>query len=60
MNLVTGKASDVGDLLVTHPAIKAVTFTGSTTAGEDIHSKASFTTGLQMELGGKNPINCYG
>jgi len=56
INLVTGKASDVGDLLVTHPAIKAVTFTGSTGAGEDIHQKSSFTTRLQMELGGKNPI----
>jgi len=56
INLVTGKASDVGDLLVTHPAIKAVTFTGSTAAGEDIHSKSSFTTRTQMELGGKNPI----
>ena len=56
MNLVTGKASDVGDLLVTHPAIKAVTFTGSTSAGEDIHKKSSFTTRMQMELGGKNPI----
>ncbi|KAA9026313.1 aldehyde dehydrogenase family protein [Niallia endozanthoxylica] len=56
INLVTGKASDVGDLLVTHPAIKALTFTGSTGAGEDIHQKSSFTTRLQMELGGKNPI----
>jgi acyl-CoA reductase-like NAD-dependent aldehyde dehydrogenase len=56
INLVTGKASDVGDLLVTHPAIRAVTFTGSTAAGEDIHSKSSFTTRTQMELGGKNPI----
>src|SRR5690606_8969911 len=56
LNFVTGRASDVGDLLVTHPAIKAVTFTGSTAAGQDIHSKSSFTTRTQMELGGKNPI----
>lgn len=56
LNFVTGKASDVGDLLVTHPAVKAVTFTGSTAAGEDIHSKCSFTTRTQMELGGKNPL----
>lgn len=56
INFVTGKASDVGDLLVTHPAVKAVTFTGSTAAGEDIHKKSSFTTRTQMELGGKNPI----
>jgi alpha-ketoglutaric semialdehyde dehydrogenase len=56
INLVTGKASDVGDLLVTHPAVRAITFTGSTAAGEDIHRKSSFTTRTQMELGGKNPI----
>lgn len=56
INFVTGKASEVGDLLVTHPAVRAVTFTGSTTAGEDIHSKAAFTTRTQMELGGKNPL----
>jgi aldehyde dehydrogenase (NAD+) len=56
INFITGKASDVGDLLVTHPAVRAVTFTGSTAAGEDIHKKSSFTTRLQMELGGKNPL----
>ena len=56
INFVTGKASEVGDLLVTHPAIRAVTFTGSTAAGEEIHRKSSFTTRTQMELGGKNPI----
>lgn len=56
INFVTGKSSEIGDLLVTHEAIKAITFTGSTEAGEDIHSKSSFTTRTQMELGGKNPI----
>lgn len=56
INFVTGKASEVGNSLVTHPAIKAITFTGSTAAGEDIHKKSSFTTRTQMELGGKNPL----
>jgi alpha-ketoglutaric semialdehyde dehydrogenase len=56
INFVTGRSSDIGDLLVTHPAVKAITFTGSTAAGEDIHKKSSFTTRIQMELGGKNPI----
>jgi alpha-ketoglutaric semialdehyde dehydrogenase len=56
INFVTGKASEVGDLLVTHPAVRAITFTGSTAAGEDIHKKSSFTTRTQMELGGKNPL----
>lgn len=56
INFVTGKSSEVGDLLVEHPAIKAVTFTGSTSAGEHIHKRVSFTTRTQMELGGKNPL----
>ncbi|MBU8908236.1 aldehyde dehydrogenase family protein [Desertibacillus haloalkaliphilus] len=56
INFVTGSSSNVGDPLVKHPAIRAVTFTGSTGAGESIHSKASLTTRTQMELGGKNPI----
>jgi aldehyde dehydrogenase (NAD+) len=56
INFVTGKASDIGDALVEHPAIKAVTFTGSTSAGGHIHKKSAFTTRTQMELGGKNPL----
>ncbi|MFD0829287.1 aldehyde dehydrogenase family protein [Neobacillus sp. M.A.Huq-85] len=56
INFVTGKASDIGDRLVTHPSVRAVTFTGSTAAGEDIHRKAAITTRTQMELGGKNPL----
>lgn len=56
INFVTGSASAIGDILVDHPAIKAVTFTGSTKAGEHIHRHTSFTTRTQMELGGKNPI----
>lgn len=56
VNFVTGRAADIGDLLVSHPSIKAVTFTGSTSAGEQIHKKVSLVTRTQMELGGKNPI----
>ncbi|SFE87556.1 aldehyde dehydrogenase family protein [Alteribacillus iranensis] len=56
INFITGKSSEIGDRLITHPAVKAVTFTGSTSAGEDIHQKASLTTRTQMELGGKNPL----
>jgi acyl-CoA reductase-like NAD-dependent aldehyde dehydrogenase len=56
LNFVTGKSSDIGDILVEHPAIKAVTFTGSTAAGEHIHRRVAFTTRTQMELGGKNPL----
>ncbi|WP_141432646.1 aldehyde dehydrogenase family protein [Bacillus sp. 03113] len=56
INFITGSAREIGDQIVEHPAIKAVTFTGSTAAGEHIHQRVSFTTRTQMELGGKNPL----
>ncbi|MFT9847383.1 aldehyde dehydrogenase family protein [Aneurinibacillus sp. REN35] len=56
LNFITGSASQIGDILVSHKDIRAVTFTGSTYAGEQIHKNASFTTRLQLELGGKNPL----
>jgi len=36
--------------------VRAVTFTGSTAAGEQIHRSVALTTRTQMELGGKNPL----
>ncbi len=56
LNFVTGSSSKIGDSIVSHPAIKAITFTGSTSAGEQIHRSTSLTTRTQMELGGKNPV----
>ncbi|WP_425451919.1 aldehyde dehydrogenase family protein [Bacillus taeanensis] len=56
INFVTGSASDTGEELVSNAAIRAVTFTGSTRAGEAIHRSVSLTTRTQMELGGKNPL----
>ncbi|WLR52903.1 aldehyde dehydrogenase family protein [Bacillus tianshenii] len=56
LNFVTGSSSQIGHSLVTHPAIRAVTFTGSTGAGKAIDQATSLTTRTQMELGGKNPL----
>jgi acyl-CoA reductase-like NAD-dependent aldehyde dehydrogenase len=56
LNFVTGSSSHVGAPLVSDPAIRAVTFTGSTGAGQAIHRQVSLTTRTQMELGGKNPL----
>ncbi|MCI3923046.1 aldehyde dehydrogenase family protein [Paenibacillus sp. TRM 82003] len=56
LNFITGAASKTGAPLVTHPAVKAVTFTGSTTAGESIHRSVRLSTRVQLELGGKNPL----
>jgi aldehyde dehydrogenase (NAD+) len=56
LNFITGKASRIGDTLTQSSEVRAVTFTGSTAAGEAIHRSSSMTTRLQMELGGKNPL----
>jgi len=56
LNFVTGSASHVGGVLTAHPLVRAISFTGSTGAGEAIHQAASLTTRTQLELGGKNPI----
>ncbi|OXM82874.1 aldehyde dehydrogenase family protein [Paenibacillus rigui] len=56
LNFVTGSASKTAKPLVTHPAVKAVTFTGSTGAGESINRSVRLSTRVQLELGGKNPL----
>lgn len=56
LNFITGSAATIGPAITTAPAVKAISFTGSTTAGEQIHRSVSFTTRTQMELGGKNPL----
>lgn len=54
-NLVMG-ARDTGRLLVGHPAIDKVAFTGSGAAGEDIYRTVRGITGLSLELGGSCPL----
>jgi aldehyde dehydrogenase (NAD+) len=56
LNLVLGKGSEVGDVLVTHPEVQAITFTGSNPVGRAIQRKATERgKKVQLELGGKNP-----
>ncbi|HRQ65547.1 MAG TPA: aldehyde dehydrogenase [Xanthomonadaceae bacterium] len=56
VNIVHGRGPGIGAQLVAHPAIKAVSFTGSTRAGREIAAIAApqFKK-LSLELGGKNP-----
>jgi len=56
LNFITGSASEVGPAVTAAPEIRAISFTGSTAAGEQICQAVSFTTRTQMELGGKNPL----
>jgi aldehyde dehydrogenase (NAD+) len=56
LNFITGSAAEVGPVLVESPMVRAISFTGSTAAGEQIHRSAPLTTRVQLELGGKNPL----
>ena len=53
LNVVTGKGSEIGDYVVTHPDINFINFTGSTEIGKRI-AKQSEMIPLLMELGGKD------
>jgi len=56
LNFITGSPRDVGGCLTAAAAVRAISFTGSTAAGEHIHRSVPLTTRTQMELGGKNPL----
>ena len=56
LNFITGSAAEIGPVITETPAVRAISFTGSTAAGEHIHRSVPLTTRTQMELGGKNPL----
>ncbi len=56
LNLVVGSGSDVGDVLVTHDDVDAITFTGSNAVGRKLQAQAiARGKKVQLEMGGKNP-----
>lgn len=56
LNIVHGYGNKVGDAIVRHPKIKAISFTGGTATGKVISSIAApMFKKLSLELGGKNP-----
>ena len=56
INLIVGSGSTVGNALVGHPEVRAITFTGSNDVGTALaRNVAGRLVRLQMELGGKNP-----
>ncbi|MET0254356.1 MAG: aldehyde dehydrogenase [Luteibacter sp.] len=56
LNIVHGTGPSVGEAIVTHEAVKAVSFTGSTRTGVAIASAAATRLKkVSLELGGKNP-----
>jgi len=55
LNLVHGYGQDVGEPLVRHPDVRAISFTGSTVTGNRIVREAGLKK-FSMELGGKSPF----
>ncbi|TXH70293.1 MAG: aldehyde dehydrogenase [Lysobacteraceae bacterium] len=57
LNIVHGMGPEVGEPMVLHPAVKAVSFTGSTIVGKRIAMLAADSLKkVSLELGGKNPM----
>jgi aminomuconate-semialdehyde/2-hydroxymuconate-6-semialdehyde dehydrogenase len=56
LNIVHGIGPKAGEAIITHPKIKAISFTGGTKTGEHIARVAApMFKKLSLELGGKNP-----
>ena len=56
INVITGPGSAVGQLLVEHPGIDKIAFTGDTSTGRQIMRGAAETLKhITLELGGKSP-----
>lgn len=55
LSVITGYGSEIGDALVTHPAVRMISFTGGLEAGEAIVRKAGLKK-IGMELGSNSPV----
>ncbi|TCD15392.1 aldehyde dehydrogenase family protein [Oricola cellulosilytica] len=57
LNLVMGKGSVVGQAMLDHSGIDAITFTGSVATGKRVAAPcAEQMRKVQLEMGGKNPL----
>ncbi|HYY58516.1 MAG TPA: aldehyde dehydrogenase family protein [Pyrinomonadaceae bacterium] len=57
LNLILGSGSEAGDEIISHPAVKAISFTGSNEVGIRLYEQASRRGAkVQCEMGGKNPV----
>lgn len=56
-NLVMGRGSEVGQAILDHPDIDALTFTGSIETGQQVATACAVRgSKFQLEMGGKNPL----
>jgi aldehyde dehydrogenase (NAD+) len=57
LNFITGSGGTVGEELISHPDIKAISFTGSNEVGMHLYEVgAKSGKKVQCEMGGKNPV----
>jgi alpha-ketoglutaric semialdehyde dehydrogenase len=57
LNMVLGSGGTVGNALLDHEAVRAVSFTGSNDVGSGIYAQAAKRMiRAQCEMGGKNPV----
>ena len=57
LNVITGKASEIGAELATNPVVRKLSFTGSTEIGKLLMSQCSSTVKkISLELGGNAPF----
>jgi aldehyde dehydrogenase (NAD+) len=57
LNLILGSGSEAGDEIVSHQAIRAISFTGSNGVGVKLYEQAARRgVRVQCEMGGKNPV----
>ncbi|MBT9282510.1 aldehyde dehydrogenase family protein [Hydrogenibacillus sp. N12] len=55
LNVVSGPGGEIGDALVEHPDVKAITFTGSPTVGKRIREKSGLKRTI-LELGSNSAV----
>jgi aldehyde dehydrogenase (NAD+) len=57
VNMVLGSGGQVGDRLINHPSVRAISFTGSNEVGSRLYAQgAQRMIKVQCEMGGKNPL----
>lgn len=59
LNLVMGRGSEVGQTILDHKDVSAITFTGSVNTGRKVATAAVASAPMkkiQLEMGGKNPL----
>ena len=60
-NVITGDAVEIGSIFTSHPAIRVVSFTGSTEVGKLLmRQSASTLKRVALELGGNAPVLVFG